>query len=321
MADQPASHELDLEDFIASATRSLTAAQQSLLQGTRVSATMMLNSAELDAKVTISTRADGSMTVRPISFRDLADGTIKPEFISSLRLNLLSSVGALGADEVAGQPASPDSPAATLPGTKVPALQGLTLDAAVARLKAGRWNHQAHAALRQEITAAGKETQGRVLRQTPDAATDADPRTTTIHFWVNLGSVPVSIIDGIGPKLEADLSKLGIQSVGELSLADGAELSRALRINEQRARDFISMANLVACLAVLGLKEQVVELLVKGAGIHSLDQLVSASPAELHKVCMDAIGSGRVKVPRQFSFSQDEVVAWIQTAKQNAPPT
>ncbi len=87
MADQPASHELDLEDFIASATRSLTAAQQSLLQGTRVSATMMLNSAELDAKVTISTRADGSMTVRPISFRDLADGTIRPEFISTLRLN------------------------------------------------------------------------------------------------------------------------------------------------------------------------------------------------------------------------------------------
>jgi predicted flap endonuclease-1-like 5' DNA nuclease len=200
-------------------------------------------------------------------------------------------------------------------------LQGLTLDAAVARLQAGRWNHQAHAASRQEVVAAGKETHGRVLRQTPDAATDADPRTVTVHFWVNLGSIPVSILDGIGPKLEADLSKLGIASVGELSLADGAELARALRINEQRARDFIGMANLVSRLAVLGLKEQVVELLVKGAGIQSLEQLAEATPAELHKVCTDAIGAGRVKVPRQFSFSQADVAAWIQSAKHNASPT
>ncbi len=202
----------------------------------------------------------------------------------------------------------------------MPALQGLTLDAAVARLQAGRWNHQAHAASRQEVAAAGKETHGRVLRQTPDAATDADPRTVTVHFWVNLGSVPVSILDGIGPKLEADLSKVGIFTVGELSLADSAGLARALHINEQRARDFIGMANLVSCLAVLGLKEQVVELLVKGAGIQSPDQLASASAAELHQVCTDAIAAGRVKVPRQFSFSQTEVAAWIQSAKQNAAP-
>jgi len=74
------------------------------------------------------------------------------------------------------------------------------------------------------------------------------------------------------------------------------------------------MANLMSRLAVLGFRDEVVELLVKGAGIRSMEQLAQAEPEGLYHVCQEAVSAGKVRVPREFSFTEANVQNWINTA-------
>jgi hypothetical protein len=67
------------------------------------------------------------------------------------------------------------------------------------------------------------------------------------------------------------------------------------------------MAGLMSRLAVSGFKDEVVELLVKGASIHSMEQLADVDPKELLRICKEAVASGKVQVPRGFSFTAGDV--------------
>lgn len=312
MADKIVSQEIDLEEFLASAAHSFTDAQRSLLQGSGVSANMMLSTAELELKVSVSAGVKGRMAIRPVSFQDISRENINPAMLSTLRINLISSVGEL-ADEAAPSSKPPENPGGRQ--VRIPDLTGLTLDKAAACLKAGKWKFQTHAAPRAEAAKAGIETHGKVLRQEPLATSPGDKTTETVHFWVNLGSVPVKMIDGIGEKMELSLSKIGIRSVGELSLANVDELSSSLHLNTARTQDLVDMAGLMANLTVLGLKDEVVELLVKGVRIPSLKKLAAANPKELYQTCLKAISSKKIQTPRKFSFTQEHVAAWVQAAK------
>jgi hypothetical protein len=59
--------------------------------------------------------------------------------------------------------------------------------------------------------------------------------------------------------------------------------------------------------------------LVKGASIHSLEQLSAFEPEQLKQTLRDALSAGRVKVPRRFSFTVDDVASWVQSAKDYSP--
>ena len=309
MVNTPMSNDIDLETFLRSAGQSFTDAQRALVPGLDVSVNMMLSNAEVELKVAVSSDAQGKMSIRPISSEDIIRGGIDPGMLSTIRITFVSSIG-----EIKAEPQPVPTGDSTGRGNIVPFLLGRTLDEAAVLLKSGKWQFEPHAASSEEIKTAGKESRGRVLRQQPQAGQSVDKAKTTVHLWVDLGNIPVKEIDGIGGKLGDSLSEISITSVGELSLASVPQVASALRISETRAQGFVDMASLMSRLAILSFKDEVVELLVKGANIRSIDQLVDADPTELYRVCQDVIASGKVLVPRGFSFTADDVKGWIKAA-------
>jgi len=310
MVDKPMPDDIDLETFLKSAGQSFTDAQKALVPGLDVSVNMMLSNAELELKVAVSADAQGKMSIKPISSEDIIRGGIDPGMLSTIRITFVSSIG-----EIKTEPRPASTTDSTGGGNIVPVLVGRTLDEAVALLKSGGWQFEPHAASIEEIAASGKESRGQVLRQQPPAGQSADKMKTTVHLWADLGSTPVKEIDGIGDKIEDSLSKIGITSVGELSLANISQVASSLRISETRAQGFVDMASLMSRLAILGFKDEVVELLVKGASIRFIEQLANADPKELFRVCREAIATGKVRVPRGFELTAEEVEGWIKSAR------
>jgi hypothetical protein len=309
MVDNLMPDDIDLETFLKSAGESFTDAQRALIPELEAPVNMMLSNAELELRVAVSSDKRGKMSIRPISSVDILRGGIDPGVLSTIRINFVSSIG-----EIKPQPMPSAADASTVGGTIVPVLVGRTLDEATKLLKSGGWQFEPHAAAAKEIEVAVKENRGRTLRQQPSAGQAVDKTKTTIHIWVDLGNFPVRDLDGIGLKHGNSLSAIGVTTVGELSLASATQIASALNVSETRAQAFLDMAGLMARLAVLGFKDEVVELLVKGAGIRSIEQLSEADPKELYRVCQEKAASGKVQVPRGFSFTSSEVKGWIKTA-------
>ena len=308
MVNNPVPDNIDLETFLKSAGQSFTDAQKALVPGLDVPVNMILSNAELELKVAVSSDVKGKMSIKPISSEDILHGSIDPGMISTIRITFVSSIG-----DIKVEPQSIPSSDTIIREEKVPLLTGLTLDAAIKLLKIGGWQFEPHAASKEEI-AILKTNTGKVLRQQPAAGHSVDKSNTTISFWVDLGNIPVKEIDGIGIKIGDRLSKIGISSIGELSLADVTQVASALRVSESRARGFLDMAGLMSRLAILGFKDEVVELLVKGANISSIEQLASADSKLLYGVCREAAASGKVQVPRGYNFTSDDVKNWIKAA-------
>lgn len=312
MSDNLESGEIDLESLLKAAGQSFTDAQKALIPGLDVPVNMILSNAELELKVGVNTDDQGKLLFRPISSLDLTRNEIDPAMLSTLRINFVSSVGELNVET---PPVfSGDNPV-VVRDTKMPDMVGLTLEEAVALLRSGGWQFEPHAAGREEIAETGTENRGRVLRQIPPAHQSVDKADTTAEFWVDLGNIPVSGLDGIGEKYGESLTKIGIETVGELSLANILDVAKTLHVNETRARGFIDMAGLMSRLAILGFRDEVVEVLVKGAGIRSVENLAETNAAELFTTCKKVIAEKKVKVPQDFRFTEDDVVEWVDTAK------
>jgi hypothetical protein len=305
MVDNPVPNEIDLETFLKSAGQSFNDAQRALVPGLDTSVKMMLSNAELDLKVAVSANKQGKMSIRPISSDDLTRGGIDAGMVSTLHISFISSIGEIK---------QPTLDSAVAKGNTIPNLKGMLLNEAAVLLKSGGWQFKEHAASREEIAAAGKDNSGRVLRQQPEAGQTADKVTTTVNFWVDLGNYSVQEIDGIGVKIRDNLSKAGISTVGELSLADVNQVASVLKINKERAQSFVDMAGLMSSLTIMGCKDEV-ELIVKGAGIRSIEQLADSEPKTLYRVCKEAVSTGKVRVPREFSLTEDAVKEWIEAAK------
>ncbi len=304
------SNEVDLETFLKSAGQSFSDAQKALLPGMDVSVNMMLNNVELELKVAVNTDALGKITIRPISSADINGGGIDPGMLSTIRINFVSSIG-----EVTAPPRTTPTPGGGGVSDTVPDLVGLTLNEAASLLKSRGWAFEPHAAGVEEIKTSGEEMRGKIIRQQPYSAEPADKSTTTVQLWIDLGNMPVQEIDGIGYKTGENLLKIGIRSIGELSLAGVSQIASLLRINETRARGLVDMAALMSRLAVLGFKDEVVEVLVKGAGIRTVGELAKSDPEELFHICSEAVSAGKVQVPRDFSFNLKDVGGWIKSAK------
>ena len=232
MAENSSINDIDLETFLQAAGQSFTDAQKSLLPGMNVAVNMVLNNAELELKVGVATDNRGKMTIHPISVADITSGGIDPGMLSTIKINFISSIGDI-------TQATVNAGTAEKIKDTVPSLTGLTLDEAEALLKAQGWVFQPHAAGVDEIASISEKVRGRVIRQEPASNQSSDKASTTVHFWIDLGNIPVEDIDGIGVKNGKNLAKIGIKSVGELSLADVNHISKLLRINETRASSLI----------------------------------------------------------------------------------
>ena len=75
------------------------------------------------------------------------------------------------------------------------------------------------------------------------------------------------------------------------------------------------MANFISHLVVAGLEDEVAELLVKGAQIRTMNELATSDPPQLYGTLKESIEQGRVRVPRDFSFTPEDVTNWIKAAR------
>ena len=142
-----------------------------------------------------------------------------------------------------------------------------------------------------------------------------DKSKTTVHFWVDLGNTSVVNIDGIGDVLGSRFFQIGITTVGQLRLARTADVASALRVSETRAQAFVDAAGLMSRLSIVGFEDEIVELLVKGAGVRSVEQLAETEPTGLYRLCRSAVESGKVKVPRSFAFTAEDTAGWVKAAR------
>ena len=82
--------EADLRSFLEGAGRSLTEAQGTLTASTDLQTTLVISSAELEAKVALKTNAQGQLSVEPLSSQDLL-AKINAGAISTVRVSYVTT--------------------------------------------------------------------------------------------------------------------------------------------------------------------------------------------------------------------------------------
>ena len=93
MADKSSSSDVDLGAFLKSAGQSLSEAQETLVAGLELPTRMVLSNAEMEIKVSVSSDAQGHMTIQPVSAQDIRRGGIEPGVLSTLRISFVGPVG------------------------------------------------------------------------------------------------------------------------------------------------------------------------------------------------------------------------------------
>jgi hypothetical protein len=68
-------------------------------------------------------------------------------------------------------------------------------------------------------------------------------------------------------------------------------------------------------LGRLGIDRQSAELLVKAGRIDSIDKLRNANADDLYNIMKQAIASGKVEVPSDYSLKVDDVKRWVESAQ------
>ncbi|SPC33497.1 MULTISPECIES: DUF4332 domain-containing protein [Candidatus Nitrosocaldus] len=130
---------------------------------------------------------------------------------------------------------------------------------------------------------------------------------------------PVEVIEGIGPKLGSVLRAKGLSTVADLARASARDLT-TIGIDEKSASKFIGMARLMAMSEFAGLEgmdEQAAELLVIAGKVDSREMLAKSDPEELFKILDSAIKERRVRVPKGYRLSIEDVRRWIDSARKS----
>ena len=311
MGDNSSDIKVNMDDLLASINGSFSAAQKELLGGSGIEGRMMLDSAELEVKVSIEeTSESGNMKVRPISLSDIATKGIDPNLISTIRVKFIGMLNE--GNETKSAPV-------TEPATEfklVPNLIGMSLRKAATYLRANNWRYEVFTLGERESAVSERMTYGAVIRQKPDAGSKVSDENNLIKIWANLGNTPVNVITGIGDKLTANLAKMGIRTVGELSEVNNDELADFLKLNKERTMEYVERAKSVAQLSMLGLDDTVVELITKGAKIQSVEALSKMISPQLYKLCREAIATKKVVLTKRIVLNEKVVSKWIVTARE-----
>ena len=120
------------------------------------------------------------------------------------------------------------------------------------------------------------------------------------RFWIN----------------ELNGRRTGILTIKDLAAADAETVGEL--VGKSTADKFISMAKLIddtSKLGSLGIERQSAELLVKAGRIDSIDKLKNANADDLYNIMKEAIASGKVEVPADYSLKKDDVKRWVESAQ------
>ncbi len=154
---------------------------------------------------------------------------------------------------------------------------------------------------------------GTVLGQEPKAGTAVD---AGIPSDLVVANQDIEMIEGIGPERGSKLKGIGINTIKDLTFADTETVGEL--IGRSKSTKFISMAKLIdsaSQLGSLGIERQSAELLVKACGIYSVDALKNSEASDLYDLCKEAIASGKVRVPMDYSLTHDAVKRWVELAQ------
>jgi len=128
---------------------------------------------------------------------------------------------------------------------------------------------------------------------------------------------PVESVEGIGTVLAGRLREAGIHTVVDLALTPPKELIRH-GISEKKAAEFTSMAKLMVkgdLSGIEGVDEQAAELLVIAGKIDSKENLAKSNPEELYNTLSKALEERRVRVPKGYQLTLEDVKRWVDSAK------
>ncbi|NOR59389.1 MAG: DUF4332 domain-containing protein [Methanosarcinales archaeon] len=154
---------------------------------------------------------------------------------------------------------------------------------------------------------------GTVLDQEPKAGTEVEEG---MPLDLVVANQDIEMIEGIGPERGSKLRDIGINTIKDLAVADTETVGEL--VGKSTATKFISMAKLIdstSQLGSLGIDRQSAELLVKAGGIDSVNALKNAKADYLYNLCTEAIASGKVEVPVDYSLKQDAVKRWVELAQ------
>ncbi|MBE0523583.1 MAG: DUF4332 domain-containing protein [Methanosarcinales archaeon] len=154
---------------------------------------------------------------------------------------------------------------------------------------------------------------GIIIDQNPVAGTDAEPG---MPVDLVLASQDIEMIEGIGPERGSKIRETGILTIKDLAAADAETVGEL--VGKSTADKFISMAKLIdntSKLGSLGIERQSAELLVKAGRIDSIDKLKNANADDLYNIMKEAIASGKVEVPADYSLKKDDVKRWVESAQ------
>ncbi|MDF1533579.1 MAG: DUF4332 domain-containing protein [Methanosarcinaceae archaeon] len=154
---------------------------------------------------------------------------------------------------------------------------------------------------------------GIVIGQNPVANTEVK---TGVSVDLTVANSDIEMIEGIGPERGSRLRKGGIYTISDLVAADSKDVSEL--VGKTAGARFISMANLIdntSTLSSFGIDRQSAEILVKTGGINSPEMLKNANPDELYSICKEAVKSGKVEVPIDYTLKIDDVKRWIEQAQ------
>ena len=154
---------------------------------------------------------------------------------------------------------------------------------------------------------------GTVLNQEPKAGTEVN---AGIPLDLIVANQDIEMIEGIGTERGSKLRDIGINTIKDLAVADTETMGEL--VGRSTATKFISMAKLIdstSQFGSLGIDRQSAELLVKAGGIDSVDTLKNAKAGDLYNLCKEAIASGKVEVPMDYSLKQNDVERWVGLAQ------
>ena len=154
---------------------------------------------------------------------------------------------------------------------------------------------------------------GIVIGQNPVADTEVK---TGVSVDLTVANPDIEMIEGIGPERGSRLRKGGIETISDLVAADSKDVGEL--VGKTAGARFISMANLIdntSTLSSFGIDRQSAEILVKAGGINSPEMLKNANPDELYSIYKEAVKSGKVEVPIDYTLKIDDVKRWIEQAQ------
>jgi hypothetical protein len=120
--------------------------------------------------------------------------------------------------------------------------------------------------------------------------------------------LPVIYVEGIGMVGEARLRADGIETVGDLSMADPTEVADCLDVSKERAEGFVEMAKIMT----FGADRQTAELLVS-AGVEA-DDISKMTADEIHETLAKALEARLAPVPVGYDHETVDAEALIAAA-------